>query len=167
MFRYFFIFIIFCGIILAATETRGADFIGVNVESEVPEGFVITDFGSAGERKIINAFIRKGMDESLAKEVGDGWLCDEYVQCAKPGAGEILCIWKIAWKTEKDSREFFDAYEKTTNGWCDSVSQNNGKIIWEKVVNDCVPPLIRKITLECLDNNITRVTDAFFGVGQQ
>jgi hypothetical protein len=68
--------------------------------------------GEWGYYLLLDQFL-KSVDES--KRAAAGWGGDRYAVYEGPSAGEVFIVQATAWDSERDAREFFDAYAKRTD----------------------------------------------------
>src|SRR5688572_24279323 len=102
-----------------------------DIKSLLGLGWKRVDYDINGEWNyylILDEFLKSKAD---SKRAAAGWGGDRYAVYEGPKAGELLLAQLSVWDTEKDAREFFDAYMKRT--WqrypdaADVPSMSNGQ----------------------------------------
>jgi hypothetical protein len=71
------------------------------------------------------------IDDTLARKAVEGWGGDLYQIYYNPDSNQAVAVISFIWDTNKDSREFFDAFNiYGTARWGSPTSQNNTIINW-------------------------------------
>jgi hypothetical protein len=85
-----------------------------NIAALLGAGWKRIDYDVNGEWSyylILDEFLKSDADSQRATA---GWGGDRYAVYEQPKTGEVMIAQLSAWDTEKDAREFFDAYAKRT-----------------------------------------------------
>ncbi|MBN2257734.1 MAG: hypothetical protein JW704_07910 [Anaerolineaceae bacterium] len=107
-----------------------------NISSSLGEGWNLTYNDVVGEWYTY-LMLAKGyhenyqLDEEVAHAAAAGWGGDQYQVYTNTELGQSVLIMRTVWDTNRDAKEFLDAFEEYgSKRWGDPVSQTDSQIKW-------------------------------------
>lgn len=87
-----------------------------------------TPLGEIGVRGVLLA----GLSQLAAVRAASGWGGDRAYSLARDEGGATLFVWKTVWDSERDAREFFDAYNSLKRLRASATDADESRALWNE-----------------------------------